>query len=284
MRVHLTALSSIGLLSAALGGCLSGQTGSPDCVGPTACVCDRLYGAGTPLRVRVESASDGRLNAVVEERFASELGTSDLQVGERIGGVVDGAVPCAPEAPLDAPEGRELFVSFSPGFPHGSPNCSARFDCIDSRCASLDEPALSRCWESCGEQTRDSCEAARQAALLDGYYAWAIPWQDPLSFGAERELPLSDLSALSTSSRCLERFPADPAPPCQDTSTVTCAAVPRAPTAPAPGVGWLVLAAAVGALFRVRRLAGKTSHAGNNGGGADVAREPSAQPVSAQAR
>jgi hypothetical protein len=170
-----------------LAGCVSGQTGSPDCVPQEACVCDPLYGAGTPLRVRVERRQDLRLEAVVEAIVPSTFGTNGVAVGDRVGGTVDVAQPCNPQAPLVAAEGDELLVLFTPGQNDGG-------------------------------------------TLLEGQYAWAIPWAEPLSFGADHDLPRAELSVLSDPSRCLERFPADPGPPCHDTQTVTCATAPS----PAP--------------------------------------------------
>jgi len=211
--------SSLGLI--ALGGCLSGQTGSPDCVGPQSCVCDPLYGAGNQLRVRVESLRDGRLRAEVVEVLKREPGGVELAPGDRIEGSLGLAQPCSPEAPLAASEGAELFVLFSPG--------------------------------------------AGDAPLLDGYFAEAIAWTDPLAFGAMHELPLSELSVLESNASCLERFPAEPAPPCHDTQTVTCSTAPAEPRRSGGGAAWLGLGVvlAAGVLQRTRRR-GATGGLGEN--------------------
>src|ERR1041384_5638278 len=72
-----------------LGGCLSGQTGSPDCVGPTSCVCDMLCSAGALLRVHGESSGDGALVAVVDEVLGAVYGQpANVDVGDRIGGSI----------------------------------------------------------------------------------------------------------------------------------------------------------------------------------------------------
>jgi hypothetical protein len=210
-----------------LTGCSSGQTGSPSCAPGRSCVCDPINGAGTLLRVRVESQRDGQLRAVIDQVVPSAYGTNGLESGDHIGGSLDLAQPCAPEAALEAAEGSELFVLFNPGVDGGYPNCLAFHGCASAQCAKLVEPALSECWNECEEQTRASCDAARQAALLDGRYAWAIPWTDPLSFGGEHELPRSELSVLATTEQCYARFAPDPTPACHDTRTVTCAATPH---------------------------------------------------------
>src|SRR5689334_19915675 len=48
-------------------GCLSGQTGSPDCAGPTSCLCDALspWALNVLLRVRADSAGPDQLRATV---------------------------------------------------------------------------------------------------------------------------------------------------------------------------------------------------------------------------
>lgn len=244
--------SLLALALALLGGCSSGQTGSPDCAPSPACVCDPMYGAGTQLRVRVETYRDGQLRAVIDEVFSSTFGTNGLSIGDHIGGQVNIARPCAPEAPLEAAEGSELFVLFTPGGDGDHTHCSAFQDCASSRCAELVEPALTECWNGCDEETRSSCETARRSALLDGVYAWAIPWSDPLSFGADHELPRSELSVLSSPEQCLQRFPADPAPPCHDTQTVGCAVAPRSRGIAWSGALWLASAVAWGARRRSR--------------------------------
>lgn len=213
-----------------------------------------MFGAGTQLRVHVESQSDGQLRAVIDEIFPSTYGTNGLVVGDHIGGGVRVARPCAPEAPLEAAEGSELFVLFSPGDSGEYPNCAAFQSCASTKCANLAEPELTDCGSDCDEQTRSTCAASRQAALLDGYYAWAIPWTDPLSFGGTRELPRAELSVLASDRACLQSFPADPAPPCHDTQTVGCAAAPSdAGSGSALGSTGLLLALVTAGRVRRRR-------------------------------
>ncbi len=244
------------LLTGSLGGCLSGQTGSPDCVPGKACVCDPMYGAGTQLRVHVESLREGQLRAVVDEVFMSMYGTNGLSPGDHIGGFVSAAQPCAADAPLEAAEGSELFVLFTPGQNGDYPRCAQLQSCAASQCAGLGEPASTDCWSDCEEQARSSCDSARQTALLDGSYGWAIPWSDPLSFGEGRELPRSELSVLAGSSECLERFPADPAPPCNDTQSLTCAAAPRRPLRTGYGSWAVAVGASLLVAYRARRRRG----------------------------
>lgn len=191
-----------------LGGCSSGQTGSPDCAPSVSCLCDTLFTAGTPLRVRVERYRDQRLEVVVEEVRPSSYGTNGVVVGDRIGGGIHVAKPCAPEATLEAAEGDELLVLFSPDN-QGTP----------------------------------------EQALANGYFAWAVPWTDPLAFGAAYELPQAELSVLSDDRSCVQRFPVDPGPPCQDTRSPTCSATTA--SAEHSREWWLFLA--VGTLCAMRR-------------------------------
>jgi len=122
MRFAWLALALGFALSCPLGGCLSGQTGSPDCVGPESCICDPLYGAGTLLRVHVERIEAGRLEAVVDEVFTSFYGVaSETVVGDHVAGSLLAEQPCAPGAPSTLQVGSELFVLYSPGHEQGSP-------------------------------------------------------------------------------------------------------------------------------------------------------------------
>jgi hypothetical protein len=235
-----------------LAGCVSGQTGSPDCVGPTSCVCDPLYGAGSLLHVHVESAPDGKLQAVIDEIFPSELDRNPLRVGDRIGGTLSLNEPCSSQAPPDLAAGDEALVLFTPGTNGDYPNCAAFQACAAQQCANLAQPALNDCWQTCETQTRTSCDTAREAALSDGYYAWVLRWKDPLSFGASHELPLAELSVLSSTQSCLERFPADPLPPCQDTRSLTCAAGGSGAHAPGGALSWLGLAVSALGVWRWR--------------------------------
>ena len=197
------------LLASALGGCLSGQTGSPDCVGPRSCVCDPLYGAGSVLRVRVESMTGDRLSTLILEVLPTTLGHNELKAGDRIGGTATSAAPCATDTPIAPAEGDELLVLFSPG---------------------------------------------SGGALLDGYYAWITPWTDPIAFGASHELAVSELSVLASPESCRQRFPADPAPPCNDTRTVACAAAANeAGPSGSAGIAAMLLAAALWHGARRRR-------------------------------
>jgi len=109
------------LVAVALGGCLSGQTGSPDCVGPVSCICDPLYGAGTLMRVHVEVVESGRLEAVVDEVFLTVYGaTSPVVAGDRVGGALSATLPCAGDGYPSVDVGSELFVLYSPGYEQGA--------------------------------------------------------------------------------------------------------------------------------------------------------------------
>jgi hypothetical protein len=117
MRFAWLALALGFALSCPLGGCLSGQTGSPECVGPVSCLCDPLYSAGTLLRVHVERVEAGKLEAVVDEVFPSHYGDNGVVAGDRVAGSVTAEQPCAQDAAPNAQVGGELFVLFSPGYP-----------------------------------------------------------------------------------------------------------------------------------------------------------------------
>jgi MYXO-CTERM domain-containing protein len=118
MRFELRArLMVIALSSVALGACLSGQTGSPDCVGSVSCVCDPLYGDGTLLRVRAERVEPGKLEAVVDEVFTTTYGDSSVVVGDRVGGYLRADQPCPPGDGSALQPDRELLVLYSPGRP-----------------------------------------------------------------------------------------------------------------------------------------------------------------------
>lgn len=219
----------IALGSAAFGGCLSGQTGSPDCVGRTSCVCDPLYGGGTLLRVHVESVEAGKLEAVVDEVFAPPQNAHNAEVGDHVGGSLLAEQPCGGEGSSNLQAGQELLVLYSAGVNPDYPNCSAFQACAAADCASLPEPELSDCWTACDDKTHDFCSQQRGVALLDGVFSWAVPWSDTLSFGAGHELSSSEVSVLFSHESCGERFPASPPPPCNDTQTVgLCSAAPRA--------------------------------------------------------
>lgn len=219
-----------------LGGCSSGQTGSPSCVGPLSCVCDAPSAGGTLLHVHVERVGDSRLEAVVDEVFAPSDRALEAQVGDRVGGMVLTERPCASDAVSTLEVGGELLVLFSAGYTRDYPSCSMFQSCAASECAGLDEPALSDCWGTCDAQTREFCSQQRSAALLEGTFGYAVPWQETLSFGGSAELPRDELSQLFTRESCLQRFPAEPVPPCDDTPAST--ACSSAPPAPGFGAGW----------------------------------------------
>jgi hypothetical protein len=236
-------------------GCLSGQTGSPDCVGPRACVCDPLHSAGILLRVRVESADAERMVAVVDSVLSKvNSGIDFVQVGDRIGGPVSRHRPCV-DQPGELPAaGSELLVLYSAGSIGNFPNCAEFHACAEQECRDLSEPDLTDCWANCDAETEQVCNEHRRAALLDGSFSFAIPWAEPLDFGAQHELHQSDLDVLETPEACLERFPADPAPPCNDSSMGPCTTAQSAPVSrTSPWAAWLAALAFVALVRRCRR-------------------------------
>jgi len=249
-------------LALLLSGCVSGQTGSPDCVGPVSCLCDPLYAPGPLLRVHGESADgSGHLVAVVDQVFS--LHPTDIQVGDRVGGSIMREKSCDPGYHESTLVGADLFIMFFRGNDGGYPNCSAFQACASQNCEGLPEPKLSDCWSTCSTQTEATCEAARRASLLDGAFSWVIPWGDTLDFGDPvHRFSSADLSALENVNTCLARFPADPAPPCHDTNDqVTCTIRTAVPEAHGP-YGWPGLLAFLGVVAALRRRRKRTSVGG----------------------
>lgn len=253
---HLPTLASL-TTALALGGCTSGQTGSPDCVGPTACLCDTLYTAGTLMRVHVDSSESGRLVAAVDSVFWT-VGSDVtwIEVGDRVGGVLTGQQPCRDEAVAPPARESDLLVLYSPGSTAGFPNCNDNLACIERDCRDLEEPELTDCWAACDSQTEQICSEHRSAALLDGVFTFAVPWSEPLDFGGDKQLTQTDLEVLKTPEACLERFPTGPAPPCNDVQAGPCSIARPLPATPSVhSAVWLgVLAlAALGRRFPRRR-------------------------------
>jgi len=117
MRLSSATLFAFGLsFGLALGACSSGQTGSPDCVGAMSCICDPLYGSGTLLRVHADSVQTDKLEATVEEVFASGYGPSDVVVGDHVAGSLLAEQPCGPQTGPSAVAGSELLVLFNPDY------------------------------------------------------------------------------------------------------------------------------------------------------------------------
>lgn len=218
MSAHLRALLRAATFAAfASSACTSGQTGSPECLGPSACLCDSLYAGGTLLRVRVERFESDELAAVVEQTFPRTDEAPGLIVeGDRVGGTSWRQQPCAPEAAATSlSPGATLLAYYVPG--------------------------------SAGDGSAEQ----RAAALLDGYFDWAVAWQDPLDFGDSTLLSRSELGLLDSREACLERFPATPAPPCNDSQGSPQCSMARPPAVTgARGSGLLLLAAIATALAR----------------------------------
>lgn len=219
------------LVALSLVGCGSGQTGSPDCVGPSSCLCDHLYSGGVLLRVHGESQEPGKLVAVVDALLSPSDQTLDLAIGDRIGGSVLAELPCAPEQSTGQLAGQELFVLYSPAGSGQHLNCPEFLGCADANCKGLAEPELPMCWDMCHADSMVACADRREAALLDGVFGWVVPWGDELSFGGDTKLSSADVAVVADVNSCLERFPAEPAPPCHDTQTVGCSlAQPEPPS------------------------------------------------------
>ena len=142
---HLLALACL-ISTLPLGGCLSGQTGSPDCAHPIACLCDTLYGNGTLARVRVESADADRIVATVDSVFWTvNSNVSLVEVGDRIGGPLYRPQPCGDELGEPPAAGRELLVLYNPGTTGNFPNCIEFHACAEQQCSGSSEPDLTDC-------------------------------------------------------------------------------------------------------------------------------------------
>jgi MYXO-CTERM domain-containing protein len=210
-------------LTIALGGCLSGQTGSPDPVPVTECLCDTLYSGGNLLRVHGQSSADGKLTAVVDRDIADVYRASPLAVGDLIAGPLLTEKPCARGVTSADLAGADLLVFFY----HSAPSSTS------------------------GQGS--------PGGLLDGVFKWAVPWSDTLDFGADHLLAGSELDVLSSPEACAARFPYDAAPARNDVNAGLCsvAQLNPQPTYPFTGLLGIVL---LGALRRRRTRAQRSEH------------------------
>ncbi|HEX2877495.1 MAG TPA: hypothetical protein VHP33_39880 [Polyangiaceae bacterium] len=224
-------------------------------MGSTSCLCDRLYAGGVLLRVHGESQEPGKLVAVVDALLSPSDQTLDLAIGDRVGGSVLAELPCAPEREMGQLAGQELFVLYSPAGSGQHLNCPEFLGCADANCKGLADPELPMCWDMCQADSMEACADRREAALLDGVFGWVVPWGDQLAFGGGKTLSSADLVVVSDVNTCLERFPADPAPPCQDTQTIGCS---LAQPAERPSWAWGgALLAFLGLAVGARRWGGR---------------------------
>lgn len=242
------------VLSSLTSGCLSGQTGSPDCPSQQSCLCDPLYASGLLLRVRGEAIDEaGHMVVKVEQSFASPYGPTDIQAGERVGGVRLATTPCVVGEGTGEIAGAELFVLYNPGTAGGYPNCNEFHACAAAQCESLSEPQLTDCWNTCSAETEQICNEHRGAALMDGVFHWMVPWGEQLDFGHDVRLASSEVSVLESAETCLARFPAELSPPCQDTVTLgNCSLTSPQRKLPARGV-WSVALALLALAYGARR-------------------------------
>ena len=207
------------------------------------------------MRVHVESFASGQLVAVVDEAFAAENVAVFVEPGDSIGGPLGSGLPCAPDEDAGVLPGAELFVLYSPGSQGGYPNCDAFQACVADDCTGLAEPELPMCWESCSADTAEVCDQHRTAALLDGFFHWALPWGDSLDFGSGEQLPSSEIPLLYDSDACLERFPPPPPAPCDDTiEGGQCTVAPPRASPPGPALWLAALGFVVSAYRRHRRV------------------------------
>jgi MYXO-CTERM domain-containing protein len=93
------------------------------------------------------------------------------------------------------------------------------------------------------------CEQQRSEALLHGSFWWAVPWTEPLSFGGAYQLSRSELSVLFGQQSCLQRFPAAPAGPCDDTPQCSVRTAPKVAS-----WAWVLVLAAAALLVSARRV------------------------------
>lgn len=187
----------------ALVGCSSGQTGSPECVGGTSCVCEPVHAGGALLRVRVERF-DGWLQASVGAVVSPAEHAFGLVANEPIAGEVLQERPCERLGGSVLVTGEEALVLYQPRGSDAVPICE-------------------------GAQATEECRSRRSQALLDGVFSWAVPWTEPLDFGADQGLATTELSVLLTPDSCFAHFHETPTPPCDDVRSGCSAS--RAPVA-----------------------------------------------------
>jgi hypothetical protein len=258
MRNGFTPRKVVVALLAGVVGCSSGQTGSPDCVGTDACVCDPLSAGGAVARVRVDSYGEGMLAVevieVVKPRESTGANQYQLEPGERLGGLVMETTPCAPSGAEPIPD-TELLVSYDSLRAGDVDNCGPFQHCAESRCQGLNSMLLEECWQTCMTDTAATCDELRQAGLLDGLFNWAVPWGEQLDFGDGLRLGSSEVGVLADYQSCIERFPAPQPPPCNDTSSgLSCSAIgPRNDATNAPRAALSVLLGAGAAWLLIRR-------------------------------
>jgi len=73
------------------------------------------------MRVHVDLVEPERLEAVVDEVFFTVYGATQVEAGDRVGGVVRAGHPCPSEAAASLQVGGELLVLYSPGSEQGVP-------------------------------------------------------------------------------------------------------------------------------------------------------------------
>ncbi len=238
-------------LALGLSGCLSGQTGSPDCPGPDNCVCNPFNSWDVLLRVSVTALNEERMEADVVEVLSA--GNYGLSPGDHLGGS-HWFIGCGV---LERRVGDELVVKYSVSWQSQYPNCAAFHACSQQRCQSLTVMSeLEACWQGCTDETQLACADERAAALSDGFFAGGAVWRgQEIDFGAGRTLPSADVHVLTENDACVARFPSEPLPPCNDTqSSFSCATT----TAPNGALTWLLALGGLGLLAR-RRPGGRGS-------------------------
>jgi len=175
------------MLALGLTGCSSGQTGSADCAGPSSCVCDSGAG-GSLLRVQITQADAEHLEVTVVEPLSLGQFVSEAERAQLApGAAIAGALVRT----------RPCSIGLNVGLP-------AEF--------------------TAGSELLVDFSVGDTAA--DGAFGFAVPWQNTLEFGMGHSLPSADVSVLFDVNTCLDRFPANPVPPCDDTVSGFCAQAP----------------------------------------------------------
>jgi len=258
-RVSWLVLLAIPVLGTVVG-CVSGQTGSPDCVGTTSCICDSVYSQRSPVLFRGTvmsvgaSAADKHLTLTVEE-LVNPQHAWDIVVGDSVGGFYSSGPSCAPNGYLPALGDQVLAVYYRGDADH-NPGCVEYQQCSSQNCGprpSGTDPEWYACDTSCISDTFEICSLRRSEALATGTL-WLAKWEDEIELGKGYEIAAAELSILIFSEQCRERFPPPPNPPCNDSIKKTGCTIASSSLRPAPTWSLAVaLAAAVGMARRRRR-------------------------------
>ena len=207
------------LVLAALVGCSSGQTGSPECAAQESCVCTALAGK-VMLTGTLATLENGTASVLITGFVSPAEFRDDLVLGDVIGGEATTAFGCDEPAPTEPAVGDEVFVVYARGGADRYPDCAEYQACTTAECGAppTETSAAGASWDACDGQcvtaTRDACSAHREDALLSGTLVM-LPRTEPQLLAGE-EIPDDELSEFHTREVCEAHFPPPPSEPCDD--------------------------------------------------------------------